>query len=195
MRPAVRIVKTRNQTQQGAFARARHPENADDLPRLRLERNVRQHRFVRVITERHFFKHHPAREPRRLDGVRPALHFHRRVHHLEHAPRRRQTLLHRVRDGRDVRHLSGELLEQSREHHQPAAQRNFPLHIQPAAVREQNHQAQLRQHLRARREHRQIPENFPLLRRHQIVRLLKPPDLVRFRGETLSPSASRARFR
>ncbi len=29
----------------------------------------------------------------------------------------------------------------------------------------------------------QIPENFPLLRRHPVVRLLKPPDLVWFRGE------------
>jgi hypothetical protein len=79
-----------------------------------------------AITKRHFFKRDTPREPAWLDGVGPALHFDRRVQHFKHAPRRREALLHGIGDGRDVRHLSGELLEQAREHHQPAAQRNFP---------------------------------------------------------------------
>ena len=154
-----------------------------------------QHRAFRRVAERDVLKGDSSGEPRRLDGVRPALHFDRRVEHFKHAPRGGEALLHGIGDGRNVRDLPGELLEQAGEHHQAAAQRNFSLHIQPAAVGEQNHQAQLRQHLRAGREDGQIPENSPLLRGHFVVRLLETGGLGALRRQSLSPFAFRARFR
>ena len=75
--------------------------------------------------------------------------------------------------------------KQAGEHHQPAAQRNPALHVEPAAIGEQDDQAQLRQDLRHRREQRQVQENALLLVRDLPVGLLEAPDLMRLRREAL----------
>ena len=72
------------------------------------------------------------------------LNFRRRVEDLENAPGSRKALLHGIRDGRDVCHLPIELLQQAGKYHQAGPQRHSPLHVKPAAIGKQNHQAQLR---------------------------------------------------
>ena len=159
----LRIVESRNQTQQSAFARAGHAKDTDDLARLGFERNVVQNRIFGIVAEGDILKHHPARQTRRDDGAGFVFHAQRSVHHLEDAAGGGETLLNGIGDGGNVGNLAVELLQQSGEDHQPAAQRNLSFDIQPSAVTKKNDEAELGQQLRHGSEDGQVPKDAALL--------------------------------
>ena len=92
-------------------------------------------------------------------------------------------MLHGIGDGGKVGDLSGELLKQSGEDDQARAEGDLTLDIQPAAVGEENHEAELREKLRDRREDGEIVKNALLLGGNGVVGVFETAETRRLGGK------------
>ncbi len=166
-----RVVETRDQTQQRAFARAGRPEDRHARARVDVEIHPAQDAVLADVVEVDVLEAHVAPRPwQPHEAVRLGVgDLHRRVEHLEHPPRPGQAGLDAVGDVRNFEHLVGELLEQPREHHQPRTERKFAPDHERAAVSQQHDEIDLAQKTQRRDEGAQPPENPALLIAHLAV--------------------------
>jgi hypothetical protein len=100
--PPLRVVEPRQQVDERALARPGRPDERDDGPALHLERDVLDHRPVRVVPERHAVELHRAGAGRELAGVRPFRHGRWGHQHLVQPPGRHDRVLVLLVDLRDL---------------------------------------------------------------------------------------------
>src|SRR5579885_1556648 len=149
--PFLDVIETRDQAGDGAFARARRPDDGDGLPRLNGKIKVAQHGQFGMVAEGDMAKLDAALDGRHLTRVWPVGDFDGYAQNLEDALSRYpgalqlRVLLAQVADGVE------KAVDVEREGHEDANLQR-PLHDERAAVDDREHDSQRGHHLDERQD-------------------------------------------
>src|SRR5205807_1582520 len=172
------VVEAGDEAEEAALAGAGEAEDADDLAGPGLEGDVPEDGLAGEVFEGDVVEDDLAGESGGREGAGFVGDVDGGVEDLEDAPGGGEALLDGVGDGGEVGDLRGELLEESGEDDESAAEGDAVVEVEPAAVGEEDDEAELGEDLREGGEEGEIPEDAALLGGDLSVGVFEAPDLV-----------------